>query len=174
MPMALMMPPSNSTICPNAAPSSLHGMLRPVLNASIGEKFSDRLMTTSIPLKIGISTASATECPATPDSSSPAPIVPLETASAKVPLESPITRTASEKNAATGNDRKLAAAKPSAASNAIQQKMIPSPRAKFSAKQPSGYNTSMPSSSGNSSDVSFGFTNMIVSTPFLSNRFGGI
>ena len=100
--------------------------------------------------------------------------MPDSTASASVPLESPIVSTASEKNAATGNDRKLAAIKPSAASSAIQQKMIPSPRAKFSAKPPSGYNTSMPSSSGNNSDVSFGFTKIMVSTPLSSNRFGGI
>ena len=79
-----------------------------------------------------------------------------------------------EKNAATGNDRKLAAVRPNAASNAIQQKMIPSPRAKFSAKPPSGYKTSMPSSSGNNSDVLFGFRKMTVSTPLASNRFGGI
>ena len=58
-----------------------------------------------------------------------------------------------EKNAATGNDRKLAAIRPIAASSAIQQKMMPSPRAKFIAKPPSGYSTSMPSSSGNNSDV---------------------
>ena len=42
--------------------------------------------------------------------------------------------TASEQNAATGNERKLAAASPSAASKALQQKMMPRPRAKYLAK----------------------------------------
>ena len=142
-------------------------MLRPVLNESIGEKFSPGLITVSMPLNIGISTTSAAECPITPVSSLPPATVPDSTASASVPLDKTTTSIASEKKAATGNDRKLAAARPSAASSAIQQKMIPSPRAKFSPKPPSGYSTSMPSSSGNSSAVSFGFTNRMVSTPLV-------
>ena len=76
-----------------------------------------------------------------------------------------------EKNAATGNDRKLAAIRPTAASSAIQQKMMPSPRAKFSAKPPSGYSTSTPSSIGNSSDVLLAFRNTMSSMPLSSIRF---
>src|SRR6185369_9875253 len=131
-------------------------------------------MTASMPLNIGINTTSATECPATPDSSLPAATVPDSTASDSVPLDRPTTSIANEKNVATWKERKLAAASPSAASSAIQQKMIPSPRAKFSAKPPSGYNTSMPSSSGNRNVTSLGFKNRIVITPLVSNRFAGI
>ncbi len=79
-----------------------------------------------------------------------------------------------EKNAATGNDRKLAAIRPTAASSAIQQKMIPKPRAKFSAKPPSGNSTSMPSSTGNNSGVLLAFTNTMVSMPLSSRRLAGI
>ena len=39
--------------------------------------------------------------------------------------------------AATGNERKLAEASPSVASNAIQHRMMPSPRMKFTPKPPS-------------------------------------
>src|ERR1700710_912896 len=101
-------------------------------------------------------------------------MVPDSTASASVPPDKTTMSIASEKKVATGNERKLAAVNPSAATNAIQQKMIINPRAKFSAKPPSGYKTSMPSSSGNKSAVSFAFTNMMVSTPLVSNRLGGI
>ena len=62
---------------------------------------------------------------------------PSDTAFAIVPLENASVSTPREKNAATGKERKLAAASPSAASSAIQQKMMPSPRAKFSPKPPS-------------------------------------
>ena len=79
-------------------------MLRPLLNASIGEKPFTRLMSTSAPLNAGSATLSMTECPATPLSASTPAIVPLSTAFASVPLDSPTTSTASEKNAATGND----------------------------------------------------------------------
>ena len=88
-------------------------------------------------------------------------MVPVSTASAIVPLDMTTRSMATEKNAATGKESKLADARPSAATSAIQQKMIPSPRTKFIAKPPSGYNTSMPSSSGNSKAVSFAFTNMM-------------
>ena len=149
-------------------------MLRPLLIASIGEKFLTRLITASTPLNAGISTMSAAECPAWPVSSLPAATEPESTDSASVSPDNPTTSMASAKKVATGNDRKLAAIKPNAASSAIQQKMMPSPRAKFSAKPPSGYKTSMPSSSGKSRAVLFGFANVIVNTPAASNKSGGI
>src|ERR1017187_6271432 len=141
MPMPPMMPPSSKTICPKAVPSSVHEMLRPLLNASTGEKTFTRLMTVKKALNSGINTMSAAECPIAPVSPLPPTTVPASTASASVPLESTITTTAREKNAATGNVRKLAAINPNAANSAIQQKMIPRPRAKFRVKLPLGYST---------------------------------
>ena len=154
MPMTPVMPPSSRTICPNAAPSSLHVMSRPVLNESIGEKFFARLITSNIALEHGNQNHVRRRMSRVPFSSLPTPTEPLATVSASVPLDKTTARTAMEKNAATGNDRKLAAISPIAASSAIQQKMMPSPRAKFSANPPFGYSTSMPSATGElSSDV---------------------
>src|SRR5262245_14962979 len=113
-------------------------------------------MPDNTPLNAGISTTSMTEWPVSPVSSLPAATDPDSTASASVPLLMTTTIMASAKNDATGNDRKLAAISPSATISAIQQKMIPSPRAKFSVKPPSGYKTSMPSSSGKINAVLFG------------------
>src|SRR5262245_39736235 len=101
-------------------------------------------------------------------------IEPSSTAFESVPVENTIASTASDANAATGKDKKLAAASPRAASSAIQQKIIPSPRAKFGPKPPWRYSTSIPSSMGNSNDVLLAFQNVIVSTPFASNLFAGI
>ena len=61
-----------------------------------------------------------------------------------------------------------------AAISASQQKIIPSPRAKFSAKPPSGYSTSTPSSSGKSSVVGFGFITVTVRMPLSSHKSAGI
>ena len=56
-------------------------------------------------------------------------MVPSETALEIVPLDMTRVMTLKATKAATGKERKLAAANPSAASRAIQQKMIPKPRA---------------------------------------------
>src|SRR5216684_6552789 len=101
-------------------------------------------------------------------------MVPSDTALAIVPLDKTIASSPNEKKAATGNDRKLAAANPNADNNAIQQKMIPKPRKKFSPNPPSGYSTSMPSSKGNNSATLFGLMKLMVRSPVASNRFGSI
>ena len=85
----------------------------------------------------GTEAASGAELPTTPVSSSWPITVPCSTTFASVPVESVIAKAASDANAATGNDKKLAAARPKVASSAIQQKMIPSPRAKFRPNPPS-------------------------------------
>ena len=112
-------------------------MLRPVLSASIGEKSLARLMTVKNALNSGISTMSADECPMMPVSPLPPTTVPPPPPRPACRWKAPPAHPR-EKNAATGKDRKLAAARPSAASSAIQQKMMPSPRAKFRAKPPFG------------------------------------
>ena len=55
----------------------------------------------------------------------------LDAAKERQPLESATASSPSEKKAATGNDRKLAEARPTVASRAIQQKIMPRPRAKL-------------------------------------------
>jgi hypothetical protein len=131
-------------------------------------------ITFNAALKNGTTTASNGVDPVFPLSAFQFITVPSETTFANVPLDSAIVSNASEKNAATGNDRKLAAANPMAASNAIQKRIINRPRLKFSPNPPSGYNTSTPSSNENNSVVRFIFWNPIVNTPFASNLFGGI
>ena len=54
-----------------------------------------------------------------------------------LPLDRTISSSVNEKNAATGNDRKLADASPSAESSASQNKIIISPRTKFRPNPPS-------------------------------------
>ena len=133
-------------------------MLRPVLSESIGENSFARLITWSAAWKTGTTTVSTGECVA-PDSPLNPINVPSDTTLASVPLESAIVRRLREKNAATGKERKLAEASPSAANNAIQQKMIPRPRTKFTPNPLSRYSTSMPSCSGNNNATSFGLRN---------------
>src|SRR6185437_3420622 len=128
MPKNAKMPPSTTTICTNAIPNSPHVMQRPLLNESTGENFSARSMTFIATRNVGTITASRM-LTAVLSVCAEASMLLSETTFAIVPEDNAITKIASDKNAATGNERKLADASPMAASNAIQQKMIPSPRA---------------------------------------------
>ena len=89
--------------------------------------------------------------------------------------QAPWSAPPAKRNAATGKDRKLAAARPSAASSAIQQKMMPSPRAKFSAKPPSAIqHLHAVLEREQAAPCCWRWRNAMVSTPLSSNRFGGI
>ena len=159
MPIRPMMPPSSSTICPNAAPSSPQVMLRPVLSESIGEKFFARLMTSRMPLNsrnqhhvrrrmprdAGLRIARPIDAPRHRVGHRPAGETP---GSGRPARRTPPPET-------TGSWPPPARAPPAGPSS---RKMMPSPRAKFSPKPPSGYSTSMPSSSGNSSVVLLALT----------------
>ena len=83
---------------------------------------------------MGIKTVSSTEPLLAPVSSSTPAMVPAATVEASEPLDIEMSNSATETNAATGKDRKLAADNPMAASSASQKSTIKSPRRKFSGK----------------------------------------